>query len=297
MGADYLEQDIVATSDDELVVLHDIHLDRVSDVARLFPGRARADGRYYVRDFTLPEIRKLKVNERVNADGSPVYPGRFSSADEEFRIHTFAEELQFTADMEAAAGRPVGVYPEIKRPRWHQQQGFDITPAVLGVLKEFNYTSHDAPAYLQCFDAQELRRIRGPLGCELKLVQLIADNAWQEAPGNFDALRSTRGLQRLAKTVDGIGPWIPQLYRYRKNDDSARDSGLVGRAHAAGLCVHPYTARSDDLPVGFATMTELFDFLIDDLNVDGLFTDFPDAAAAYLRGDAQDANSSQIPDS
>ncbi len=30
--ADYLEQDVVATRDDELVVLHDIHLDTVTDV-------------------------------------------------------------------------------------------------------------------------------------------------------------------------------------------------------------------------------------------------------------------------
>ncbi|MDH5620361.1 MAG: glycerophosphodiester phosphodiesterase family protein, partial [Gammaproteobacteria bacterium] len=47
MGADYLEQDIVATRDDRLIVVHDIHLDRVTDVAARFPGRARDDGRYY----------------------------------------------------------------------------------------------------------------------------------------------------------------------------------------------------------------------------------------------------------
>ena len=32
-GADYLEQDLVMTKDDQLVVLHDHYLDRVTDVA------------------------------------------------------------------------------------------------------------------------------------------------------------------------------------------------------------------------------------------------------------------------
>ncbi|MDH4126483.1 MAG: glycerophosphodiester phosphodiesterase family protein, partial [Gammaproteobacteria bacterium] len=45
MGADFLEQDVVATRDDELIVLHDIHLDTVTDVSIKYPGRARADGR------------------------------------------------------------------------------------------------------------------------------------------------------------------------------------------------------------------------------------------------------------
>ena len=57
MGADYLEQDIVASRDDELVVLHDIHLDRVTNVAEKFPQRIRDDGRYYARDFDLDEIQ------------------------------------------------------------------------------------------------------------------------------------------------------------------------------------------------------------------------------------------------
>ena len=39
LGADYLEQDVVATRDDELVVLHDIQLDRVTNVADRFPDR------------------------------------------------------------------------------------------------------------------------------------------------------------------------------------------------------------------------------------------------------------------
>jgi glycerophosphoryl diester phosphodiesterase len=61
-GADYLEQDLVMTKDDHLVVLHDHYLDRVTDVADRFPDRARKDGRYYAIDFTLDEIKSLKVS-------------------------------------------------------------------------------------------------------------------------------------------------------------------------------------------------------------------------------------------
>lgn len=62
-GADYLEQDLVMTKDDELIVLHDHYLDRVTDVAKRFPDRARKDGRYYAIDFTLAEIKSLKFTE------------------------------------------------------------------------------------------------------------------------------------------------------------------------------------------------------------------------------------------
>ena len=38
MGADYLEQDVVLSKDDVPMVLHDIHIDTVTDVARRLPG-------------------------------------------------------------------------------------------------------------------------------------------------------------------------------------------------------------------------------------------------------------------
>jgi glycerophosphoryl diester phosphodiesterase len=281
MGADYLEQDVVATRDDELVVLHDIHLDRVTDVAQRFPERHRADGRFYTRDFTLEEIRLLAVHERTNADGSVVYPTRYQPDGSSFGVHTFAEELAFIAHLQAYGGRSVGIYPEIKRPAWHRQEGVDITPLFLKTLREFGFESHSDPVYVQCFDDQELLRIRKNLGSELKLIQLIGDNEWGEADTDYDQLQSGTGLKSLATIVDGIGPWINQLYQSTAGG-RVEGTGLVASAHDVGLAVHPFTFRKDDLPPGFASFEELVRFAIDELSIDGLFTDFPDLAKAAL---------------
>jgi len=275
MGADYLEQDIVATRDDELVVLHDIHLDRITNVANLFPDRCRNDSRFYVRDFELAELRTLEVHERTNADGSPVYPGRYASDGERFRIHTFAEELELVAELISGNGRPIGIYPEIKRPVWHRKEGVDIAASFLELLGQFGYTSHSDPIYVQCFDYQELVRLRERHNCELKLIQLIGENDWGEANTDYDKLRSASGLEGLAKIADGIGPWVNHLYE-REPDGRISDSGLVSRAHGVGLAVHPYTFRRDDLAPGFETFDSQLHFVIDELSVDGLFTDFPD---------------------
>ncbi|NNF40829.1 MAG: glycerophosphodiester phosphodiesterase [Woeseiaceae bacterium] len=283
MGADYLEQDVVATRDDALVVLHDIHLDRVTNVESRFPGRHRSDGRYYVRDFDLGELRSLEVHERVNEHGLPVYPGRYSGHGEIFRIQTLAEELEFIRNLQDAHGRAVGVYPEIKRPAWHRHEGVDIAPEFLRVLADYGYTRHSDPIYVQCFDAGELRRIRHELDCPLKLVQLIGEDSWGESSTRYGPLRTRRGLERLARTVDGIGPWLLRTVRRRRSDGRIIATGLVQRAHEAGLAVHPYTFRADELPEGFDSFDALLAFFFENLAVDGLFTDFPDQVCQFLR--------------
>ncbi|MDH3846457.1 MAG: glycerophosphodiester phosphodiesterase [Gammaproteobacteria bacterium] len=282
MGADFLEQDVVATRDDELVVLHDIHLDRVTDVAARYPGRARADGRYYVRDFDVAEIRTLSVTERLDEDGQPVYPGRFPPHSGRFAVHTLAEELVLVAGLNRATGGNTGVYPEIKRPAWHLEQGIDITAAMTEVLAAHGYTGPEDAIFVQCFDAGELVRVRHELGCQVRLVQLIGENSWGESDTDYEYLRTESGLAELARSVDAIGPWVNQLYTAGTADGLPRSSGLTERAHNAGLLVHPYTFRSDDLAPGFGSFEEMVRYFCVDLAVDGLFTDFPDRVLQLL---------------
>jgi glycerophosphoryl diester phosphodiesterase len=62
-------------------------------------------------------------------------------------------------------------------------------------------------------------------------------------------------------------------------------TSLVADAHAVGLTVHPFTFRKDDFPDGdFEDFAGLVRFFTDELQVDGLFTDHPDAVLEILNG-------------
>jgi glycerophosphoryl diester phosphodiesterase len=280
MGADFLEQDIVATRDDELIVLHDIHIDTVTDVAARYPGRERADGRFYARDFDMAEIRKLTAWERMKSDGSAVYPDRYPAQTGHYKVHTFREEMQLVNRLNTATGREAGVYAEIKSPAWHKQEGVDISPLVLEQIREFHGSANDELVYVQCFDDAEVRRLKVELECPWKLVQLIGKNSWNEAATDYNELRREEGLARTAEIADGIGPSIEHLYVTENGE--RKSSLLVEQAHELGLTVHPYTFRSDDLPPGFDSFEELVRFCVLDLEVDGLFTDFTDKVVDIL---------------
>jgi glycerophosphoryl diester phosphodiesterase len=283
MGAHFLEQDVVATADDELVVLHDIHLDRVTDVAARFPARHRDDGRFYVRDFKLSELRLLNVHERRNADGSPGFTKRFPTTLGRFRIATLDEELQMIRGLSTSSGRAVGIYPEIKAPSWHRNEGVDISPLVLRCLERHGFRRKTDPVYLQCFDARELHRIRRDLGSELKLVQLIGDSDDGADGTDYERLRTAQGLHEAAGYAAAIGPSLGQLYTLAEIDGHPVSTGLVTAAHAAGLAVHPYTFRADAIAPGFASLGEMVDWFATTLEVDGFFTDFPDLVLEALR--------------
>ena len=284
-GADYLEQDVVISKDGVPVVAHDLILDDTSNVRDVFPDRVRADGHWYLIDFTWEELRTLTLHERTAEEGKPARAGRFAANGVGFRLHTLDEELAFIRGLNAtlgkAQGREVGVYTEVKSPAWHRQQGVDAAPIVLAALARHGYTKPADRAFVQCFDFAELRRIRLGLHSELKLIQLIGENSWGESDTDYAYLLTPAGLREVAAVADGIGPWGPQVLKFAPGKAPV-PTGLVEAAHAAGLAVHPYTLRADELPPGVANLPALVQAL-QAAGVDGAFTDFPDQLRAALK--------------
>lgn len=301
-GADYLEQDVVMTRDNQLVVLHDLTLDRVTDVADVYPDRTREDGLHYVIDFTLSELRQLTVNEgRTTVGGISVqnFPERFPSGKSRFGIHTLAEEIELIQGLNQTLNREAGIYVEIKSPWFHHREGKDLSLAVLQVLKQYAYDSVDDKIFLQTFDFDELKRIHEELlpalDMNLPLVQLIARNEWRETmsrdaqgnlvPYDYNWMHSPEGMREIGRYADGIGPSMDMIIASDSQPENPVISELVGNAHAAGMVVHPYTFRLDSgrIPAyagDFDNLLELFYFQAD---VDGIFTDFPDRAVQFLR--------------
>jgi len=301
--ADFWETDVLATKDGELVVLHDLYLEGLSDVQSKFPSRARSDGHFYVIDFTLAELRTLNLTERVTSDvpgGKASYPHRFPPGKSRFQMHTLAEEIELLQGLNKSCGREVGLYLELKAPWFHDDAGFDLCSAALQLLKHYGYTQKRDAVILETFDAQALERIRHDLmpamQMDVRLGQLVGYNEWQttcerDASGNWvtvdsDWMLTPEGLQKIATYADGVGVAMSLLYA----DSDAQPLGLpqpaawIDVARKLALVIHTYTLRADALPAFAANVDVMHDWLVNVAKVDGVFTDFPDLMVAFLRG-------------
>ena len=293
LGADFLEQDLVLTKDDVPVVLHDIHIDTISDVATKFPSRKRSDGRYYALDFTLAELKTLRVSERFDPKtGKAVFAGRFPAHSGAFEIPTLIEEIELIQGLNKSTGRDVGIYPELKSPAWHRQQGHDISKIVLPILQRYGYgkartrlnadfangdLSDRRQCFLQCFEFNEVKRLRTELGWEGNLVMLLDDLPKGDDGTDYRVLHTAAGLNELAKIADGIGPALTSVF-----DKNSKPTDLIKFAHAAKLVVHPYTHRKDALPKHVKSSEELFQKLFVEAKADGIFSDFCDMVVHWL---------------
>jgi glycerophosphoryl diester phosphodiesterase len=275
--ADYIEQDVVLTSDGVPIVLHDVTLELTTNVATLFPERHRDDGLFYAIDFTLEEIKALNAHERTDSLGNPVFPERYSGTEAEFKVPTLAEEIETVDRLNKASDKRTGVYIELKRPEFHEQEGVDIYQAVIDVLTTFDRLGENAETVIQCFDPETLRRFAHEGTFKGPLVQLVLTESIANWRGDFEAMHTTSGLKEVAEYAHGIGPDVNLL-----ENESGGSSEMVVAAKKLGLFLHPYTLRADSESIPGVNFEALHKKLFIDLEVDGAFTDFADQTRELL---------------
>lgn len=265
---------------------------------------------WFAGDFTLAEIRQLRAKQQMKE--------RDQSHNGKYAVPTFQEIVDLAKAETARTGRTIGVYPETKHPTFHNAIGLPLEPSLVAALNANGWTTREAPVIVQSFEVANLKLLRRLTNIRLvQLVDAdgvdangaIILKAPSERPYDFVVTGDKRtfadlvtreGLKEVRTYADGVGPWKPFIISSRQtvgpdgkpvdiNRDGKLDeqdrtllppTSLVADAHAVGLFVHTWTFRSE--PRRLASdykgdpVNEYRAFF--SLGVDGLFSDFPDAA-------------------
>ncbi|MFC0283424.1 glycerophosphodiester phosphodiesterase [Camelimonas abortus] len=319
-GADFIEPDLVATSDGVLVVRHEPMLGDTTDVAGRpeFAARRRTlelDGvavtDWFACDFTFAELRTLRARQAM--------PWRDQSHNGLHHVPALEEVIALAQRAARKTGRVIGVIPEIKHPSWHAAMGLALEDRLLAALEAAGWRDAAAPVIIQSFETASLRYLRARTG--VRLLQLVDggplddDGRMLVSPRNprpwdwtlagdrrvWADMLTPEGLREIRGWADCVSPWKRWLVPTRAagpadgvpagaGGEGRRvtlpPSGLVRDAHAAGLAVFVWTLRSEPrfLAASYRgdPAAEARDFI--SLGVDGLFTDFPDVAVRARDG-------------
>jgi glycerophosphoryl diester phosphodiesterase len=269
MGADYIEPDLVSTKDGVLIARHENEIGSTTDAAVKFPDRKTVktvDGMsitgWFSEDFTLAEIKTLRARERLSF--------RSHGWDGQFEVPTFDEVIELAQQLGEELHRPIGVYPETKHPTYFRTIGLPLEDRMLAALDRHHWNTATAPVFIQSFETN-LRQLRPKT--PLKLIQLLEG----KVPTDDD-------LRTIKSYADGIGPNTRLVVPEAADGMLLLSTDLVARAHAVGLLVHVWTLRSEPVFLSPSyqgnAAAEFRQFA--GLGVDGIFTDFPDAAMRAL---------------
>ncbi|MGH8638430.1 MAG: glycerophosphodiester phosphodiesterase family protein [Burkholderiales bacterium] len=246
-GADFVEQDLAVSKDGVLVCIHDLTLERTTNVEDVFPDRFVLDKtgetpvrRWPVADFTIAEIKRLDAGSWFNA--------KFGGS----RIPTFQEAIDLIKGK-------AGLYPELKDPAFYRKRG--VKPEALlaqSLNKNALLADPKTPVIIQSFDDTTIKLLAKDLPTVPRVILV--------EPRDEARLDSAEKIREIAVWATGLGP-------NKAIVDKRPD--LVKWAHAAGLTVTPWTFRSSSTGSYPNVREEMAKFLYE-YGVDALFTDNPD---------------------
>ena len=293
-GADFIEPDLVPTKDHQLVARHENEISGTTDVAARPEYAARKatrtiDGEsmtgWFTEDFTLAELKTLRARERL-----PMLRPANAAFDGQFEIPTLGEIIALAKAASTRTGRTIGIYPETKHPSYFRSIGLPVEPVLLAALKSAGWTTRESPVFIQSFEVDNLKALKGQTG--VRLIQLMGATGKSADGFDYAALASAEGLKAIAAYAAGIGPERVMIIPRDADGRLGAPTSLVRDAHAVGLEVHPWTFRPENyfLPEGLKSSSDPRDpgdvdseiraFLA--TGIDGFFSDSTAAAVKAL---------------
>ncbi len=296
--ADFIEPDLVSTSDGVLVARHENEIGGTTDVAshpEFATRRATkvVDGvsvtGWFTEDFTFAELETLRARERL-----PLVRPANTAFDGQFKVPSFQQVIELARRSRTCDGRPVGIYPETKHPSYFDSIGLSLEEPLVAALDANGFQGRRDPVFIQSFEVGNLRQLAHMT--HVRLVQLVdcSGAPWDFRvagdPRTYADLVTPQGLKFVDRYADGIGVCKDVLIPRDANGALTSPSPVIGDAHRRGLVVHAWTFRRENqfLPAQFrssADPTAVGD-LVGEIRVflaaglDGFFTDNPDLGVA-----------------
>ena len=106
LGASLVELPVALTADNQAVVAGHLTLETSTNVAEVFPDRRRGDGSYYLIDFTLDELRRLRLMSQTGKEAATRGDG----------IATLGEHLTLLRGLDRLLGRATGIVVDPASP-------------------------------------------------------------------------------------------------------------------------------------------------------------------------------------
>lgn len=292
MGADYIEPDLVSTKDGILIARHENEISGTTDVASRpeFADRFTTkviDGETYsgwfTEDFTLEELKTLRAIERIPdiRPGNTVYNGLFE-------VPTLQEVIDLAKEKSLEFGRTIGIYPETKHPTYFDSIGLSLEEPLVAILAENGYTDENSPVYIQSFEVGNLQELNTLT--DVSLVQLLSNSGQpydftsSGNPQTYADLATPTGLSFIAEYADGIGANKNLIIPRDADGNLLSPTSLVDDAHDAGLIVHAWTFRNEDvfLPTNLQGQPLQEYKIFYSTGLDGVFSDHPDTAVSAI---------------
>jgi glycerophosphoryl diester phosphodiesterase len=261
-GADFVEPDLVATSDGVLIARHEPFLGTTTDVASRpeFADRRRngmidgalIENEFFASDFTLAEIKTLRA---VMPQGF-----RTQAFNGVFQIPTLQEVIELVQQVERETGKKIGIYPETKHPTYHDDLGLSLEEPLLATLERTGFTD-PSRVFIQSFEVANLKELSTKT--DIPLVQLLdafdvdystGSLLYEDVnarPYDFTVAGDTRtyadlqtpeGLAEIATYAQGIGPWKRMIVSVRNVDrnhdgrpDDLNNDGVINDADRVTL--------------------------------------------------------------
>jgi len=237
---------------------------------------------WFTEDFTLAELKTLRARERL----PQLRPGsaKFDGLEP---IPTYQEMLDLAKSESRRLGRPIGTYPEMKHPTYFASIGLPLERRLADFLKKNDLDSRTAPVFVQCFAVGALKTF-ATLSKAPRVFLVSSQGGPADQKTTYREMLSGGGLKQIAAFADGLGPEIPLVVQFEAGPIGGvrhlKTSDLVDQAHAAGLKVHPWTVRAENVflpkvlqvgtnPADHGDVGALYDALWK-TGIDGLFSDF-----------------------